>query len=209
MIRHPLVLSLMILLMIGCGNKLTRSKAAELINNSEKFKSVAGGSYLVCIDLCLEVWFQSIGTPYTAEFQYGLVSLGYLNVSRVSLRSWPIPAYRFSFTEKGKTLAKNWKLLERGNKLGDGSTEVYEVLFLHADVLEIRGITTAEDDRTAVVEYTWRQVPTALGEEFLKAGLIKPGMRNQFGGYILRDDIAQIQKGRSAFQLYDDGWRMQ
>jgi hypothetical protein len=239
----------LIVLSTGCADskELTRSRAAALINDAKEFKKPAaivlrndyGGA---TVSAQSEDEQEAAAQPRAIEAFLGdhpalavLKHLGIIEVTaqvtqkpkvikapeirverpngntarsplgRDSLAPWKF-AIRVNLTEKGKQVA--------------GSDERSIPLYTKR-LEEVTGIVKTQNGG-AQAEFTWRAMPTAVGEAFdptseayknlppeLQQGLKKPI------GLLQRTPLADtseintgIRKGTAYFQRYDEGWRL-
>ena len=117
--------------------------------------------------------------------------------------------WRFSIdvrlTAKGREAAK-----------ASGGTGEDVIPLLKKEVLEITGLTK-ESESSARAEFTWRAVPTAVGEAFnptsgtfknLSEKLRQKVSQPTILGNTLKLEFGGAKKAAAHFQLYDDGWRV-
>lgn len=117
--------------------------------------------------------------------------------------------WRFSIdarlTAKGREAAK----------AAGGTGEDLLPLF-NKEVLEVTGLTKESEDR-ARAEFTWRAVPTSVGEAFDPTGKTFRGLSEKLRqkvsqptilGDSLKLEFGEAKKAAAHFQLYDDGWRV-
>jgi hypothetical protein len=215
-----LLTGLLFLIGPGCAGtgELTRTQAAELIGGSQTFsipvslplKTETGWNLrpLSADEPEAEAQARAAENYYQAHPQMdALRRLGLMDV-RATTREKPgenhgVWAFDVEplLTEKGKDLAS-------GDREDQG---VPSVILARRELVEVTGIIKA-GDQTAQTEYTWKEAPTAAGcalspgspeHESLPAALRQTlRERNQ------TKDFDKVRRGRAAFQLYDDGWRL-
>jgi hypothetical protein len=172
--------------------KVTRSKAADMIRKSRRFREQALAAKL-CIGVCpgdLYGWHPLFGGAHATptDLERALSSLGYIQIRE---------GRRISLTDKGSAAANNWKTTWEGEvraqPTGIGKARLFTITLGYPELVEVTGII--HEGNTAIGEYTWRWVPNSIGNEIIKVG---------FNEIIPRE----INKDTAVFILYDDGWRL-
>jgi hypothetical protein len=127
----------------------------------------------------------------------------------------------------GNDRLEPWKFLIRTNLTGEGKKVAREddhsILLYTKEVIEVTGITnSAGRVGQAQAEFTWRAVPTSVGEAFdptsqtyknlpakLQQALRQPVGSLKHPPFTSTSEIdSSIRKGAASFQRYDDGWRL-
>ena len=85
------------------------------------------------------------------------------------------------------------------------------------EVVEVTGITKI-DEGNAQVEFTWKAVPTPLGEAFDPTSATFKGLPADlqqvitqprgFSGKKLAQSYGKARRSTALLKLYDDGWRV-
>lgn len=102
----------------------------------------------------------------------------------------------------------------------EGLTERQALALYRRKVVEVTGVTKITDNK-AEVQYTWKAVPTRLGQTFDANGPFvrtlseeqQKALRRSMDpfdgirGPVVRD-YNEVMKGTANFQLFDDGWRL-
>lgn len=183
------VFLLMTLIISGCGKSLSRSKAAEIISQSQGFpKSVY---YRLPVARVSRDSFSILSLPWddylrawTKLESMGIISLKRLWV-RVGFLKIPVcETVEISLTDKGRTIFTHdkkhfWKM------------ELCKKVFV-----EVTGISK-RNDGTAIVEYTWKYdniSPVA------NAVLPISDLRGK--------NLTAVYKNEVVMRKYDDGWRI-
>lgn len=117
--------------------------------------------------------------------------------------------WRFSIdarlTAKGREVAK----------AAGGTGEDVLPLF-RKEILEVSGLTKESASR-ARAEFTWRAVPTSVGEAFDPTSKVFKSLSEKLRqkvsqptilGNTLKLEFGEAKKSAAHFQLYDDGWRV-
>jgi len=158
------------LLVIGCGPKeLSRSEAKQLLIESKTYPKVIDYD-IYCSD----------GRVANKVAGGQLEQNGFVVVSKVRTGDKPF----FTFTEKASPF-----LLETSQR--DKEVDIQKVKLADEILVEVTGITSAEDGKKAVVEYTTR------------IENISP-----FAALLDRE-IKSAATRKANFTLYDDGWRLE
>lgn len=117
--------------------------------------------------------------------------------------------WRFSIntrlTAKGREAAK-----------AEGGTGEDAIPLFQKEVLDVSGVRKESESR-AQAEFTWKAVPTSIGEAFnpvskafksLPAKLQQKVIQPTIFGNSLKLQFGETKKAVAHFQLYDDGWRV-
>ncbi len=110
------------------------------------------------------------------------------------------------------------RLTGKGRQAVDAAGGTGEESFplLKKEVLEVSGVTKLSDT-SAQADFTWRSVPTSIGEAFdpnsiafksLPAKLRQKVSQPNIFGNSLKLNFGETRKAVGHFQLYDDGWRV-
>jgi len=191
--------------LLGCGSKdLSRSKAAHLIGKNDVFSSTSYETIPVG-----NVWWdvRSINADLKVLQASNVLAVretgqknGYFNKE-----------YLLELTPHGKDLVKTWtptnqKMPSRASYMGDrcwttfgtggepcheATGVVYTVVTARRKLDEVSGILPDQIGGVSTAEFDWEWVPTDAAKQFTDA---MPS--------------AGVKKGKAAFQLYDDGWRL-
>lgn len=131
------------LVTISCNGKLSRSEAARLIPNDQKFSETKGGNITVGVPL-------GFLTPNeNVKLNKVLVSLNYIEYRDQGGYDGVI-----NLTDKGQKEAVNWK---KYNTVGIYS---YTVPYAKREIIEVTGISEPKsDDNLAQAKFTWRWQP--------------------------------------------------
>ncbi len=200
---------------LGCsGRLLSRDKAADLLTHSEFFKSTT-------ISFATGQFCSNMNLPYIRSILHdprmysndplaknllgasleaqGSVTLSPLGDQKAMLADWIshggtadtccAGCFMVAITPKGGEFVKNgeWKRTSP-----EGTNETYEAEIAKTELIGISGITTADDAKSATVEFDWKPVPTHQASVFSAIPAIP----------------SEKHKGSATFQLYDDGWRV-
>ncbi|HEX8290892.1 MAG TPA: hypothetical protein VF570_03990 [Pyrinomonadaceae bacterium] len=211
---------LLLILAAACTNprELTRDRAAEMIRNSEGFRTP------VMLALKKEtdwnVRAQSEGESEAdararaVETYYQVYSemnaLRYLGLIDVHLapRRRPEPGYptwTFSvepfLTEKDRAAAAG----------GQGDQDKPSVRLAEREFVEVTGITKAGGDTTRV-EYTWKEAPTEAGLAFVPGSpeyqSLPAPLQQTLAGRNQTKYFGKVRRAAAVFQFYDGGWRL-
>jgi len=166
----------------ACGSKqLSRSQAARLIKESYTQTPQIGDNVKF-----IQFPVMTNGTIYQPGYGDGVRMSdlqGYEEAGWITfaVRSCGVIACvaNVSLTPKGVTQSKGWKEVLRN---------LWRVPISRRDFVEVTGITS-QDPNTAVVEFTYRWVPTEDGKEW---GAVP----------------SAPEASTANFRLYDDGWRL-
>ena len=169
-----LLLTAIGLLLVSCGSKeLTREDAARIIQ-----KEMA---YPVAVDYDVH---RAVPMQAKIAFDSNLEEEGFIVVQRTQ-EAKDIGNPLIDFTEK----AKPFFLPTSNEALSD---HIQKVKLADEEFVEVTGIKTSDDGKTAVVEYT-----TALKNP------------TPFTGLLARQMDRTTRTVKANFALYDDGWRME
>jgi hypothetical protein len=239
--RNYLVAFMLILLSSSCvqSKELTRSRALALIKNSKEFKEPATISLIKSKDIpvsakseddpeseaqarAIELFYEDHPTMGVLQ-HLGLVEVKATLIKKPQKTEQKIPFARpivkiepwqfnvsTSLTDKGREL----------NQKAGGDKNEQSVVLYQKEVIEVTGITSSGDNR-AQAEFTWRAVPTIVGEAFdtksqtfqslpLKLQQLVSGPRGVFQLSPLSSTLGkgyEEKKATAIFQRYDDGWR--
>jgi hypothetical protein len=234
----------------GCAEskELTRSRALALIKGSKEFKEpallkVRNGDPVKLDALAAdesEQNAQARAVEFYLNDQPMLAVLKYLNLIEVKAevveKPKVIKAPEIIVNRPDGTVAKTpvgndqltqWSFTIRTNLTAEGKeaaqSDERSIPLYTKRVIEVTGITnTSGQEGRARAEFTWRTVPTSVGEAFdptsqtykslppeLQQLLRKPvGIMQKTPLSSTSEIDSSIQKGVAAFQRYDDGWRL-
>jgi hypothetical protein len=193
----------------ACGSKeLSRSKASDLISDTERLKA-----YWHCKAPIGNVWWDWRMVD-DSNPEYPLKTLQ--DVGLITLREsgqkegyWT-REYIIELTPKGKDASNSWVRVEGkmpGNSVANsrcwttfGHGEpchethgiVYDINLAQRKMLGVTGITADAGGKESIAEFEWKWSITPNGKTF----------GNQVGV------TTDVHKGRASFRLYDDGWRI-
>jgi hypothetical protein len=111
-----------------------------------------------------------------------------------------------SLTAKGRDAVK-----------AEGGTGEDAIPLFKKEILEVSGIRKESENR-AQADFTWRSVPTSIGEAFdpnstafksLPPKLQRKVSQPNIFGNSLKLNLGETRKAIAHFQLYDDGWRVE
>jgi hypothetical protein len=244
-----LLISCIITLCSNCAQSkdLNRSRASALISNSKEFKEPAAillrDNYgEVSTPAQSEDEEESVAQPRAVEAfldnHPALAVLQYLGLIEVTAQLTQKPkvikAPEIRVERPDNTTARSplgrdslapWKFTIRANLTEKGKKSAgsggQTIPLFTKQVIEVTGIITTQNGG-AQAEFTWRAVPTAVGEAFdptsakyknlppkLQQGLRKPtGLLQKTPLADTTEINTAIRKGISYFQRYDDGWRL-
>lgn len=190
------------------GKALSRSQAAAVIKQVQNFSDPMGVKVPVG-----NIWWdwRNVDDPNPDYPLKTLQDRGILTIRESGQKNgmWS-KEYLTELTPHGKDLSKSWILTKEkmpngsngmvsrcytvagqgGEPCHEPSGAVYFFVLARRKMNEVTGIMTDPGGRQSLAEFTWEWVPTAEGKIF--ADRIPTG----------------VQKGRTSFQLYDDGWRI-
>lgn len=174
-----ILLACVSILIVGCGSGgLSRSKAAALISDNEKFSEALKGEIRFG-----QVYAKGMSDTENHELYEVLKSLGYIEEGQDKN---PLMS-NVSLTEKGKKEAANW---EKGNNLwGDN----YKIPLAKREVVEVTGISESKSgDNFAQATFKWHFQPiNEIGKAMTKG-----------------KDFDRTYDETATFQKFDDGWRI-
>lgn len=220
----------LVALLQGCAvlnsKDLSRSRALDLLRAHKEFKTpkvlplrdvakfnipaLSEDEDPVPYDRAIEAFFENYADMGVLR-ELGLV------MSEATLTDRPqklIPTgtligWRFSIntrlTVKGREAAK-----------AEGSTGEDALPLFKKEILEVSGVRKQSENR-AQAEFTWKAVPTPIGEAFdpaskafksLPAKLQQKVSQPTLFGNSLKLEFGETRKAVGYFQLYDDGWRV-
>lgn len=174
-----IILACISILTISCGSDgLSRSKAAALISENQKFSEAIKGEMRFG-----QVYAKGMSDTENYELYAVLKSLGYIEEGQDKN---PLMS-NVNLTEKGKIEAANW---EKGNNLwGDN----YKIPLAKREVVEVTGISESKSgDNFAQATFTWHLQPIGEIGKALDTG----------------KDSEQKFDGTATLQKFDDGWRV-
>lgn len=188
--RNYLFITLLIavsLIITGCGQDLTRAKAAEIITNSMKFPESVYYS-LPVTELSRSAfyfdWEDSLKAWKALEAQGYITTKEIKYIKRMFRTRYAEKRIKISLTEKGKAQFphsdRHFYKIELCKKVFNGVTGILK-----------------SNENTAIVEYTWKYTKlTPEGQIVLKISKLKG------------EDLDKIYKEEVTLKKYDDGWRI-
>ena len=185
---------LLLCLMVGCGNNLTREKAFEIINAALP-KPIKGA-----LPIGDQLFHDH--SPRNLAIMKKLSNDGVINLVFISR---PIPesqVYKISLTDKGKDFSIKF------DKSGMGSgTPMFIILLGERSLVKISGMKMTNDNKKAEVEFEWKVVNlTPFGKALQNNSGISLGELIQVEMPIKSNET--IYQGTATLSLYDDGWRV-
>jgi hypothetical protein len=219
-----------VVLLSGCAalnsKELTRSRALDLLRAHNEFKSpkvlpvrdvgkfnipaLSEDEDPVPYERAVATFFENYPDMGVLR-ELGLVEAEatVTNRPQAQPRTGALLGWRFSvdvrLTEKGR------QAVELAGGTGEESFPL-----LRKEVLEVSGVTKLSDT-SAQADFTWKSVPTPIGEAFdpaseafkrlpekLRAKISQPTIH----GDSLKLEFGRTKKAVADFQLYDDGWRV-
>jgi hypothetical protein len=226
------VTTLMILAACSGSRELTRSRAQNLIQDAPAFANPV--AVALNSDNYVEVEAKSVEEPEN-EVQKRAIPKFYERYPVMAiLKQMGLISETISAVQKpwrpafiGPTLL-TWRfnvephVTDHAKELAakEGLTEQQALALYRRKIVELTGVTKITDNK-AEAQYSWKAVPTRLGQTFdangpfvatLPAEQQKALRRSMdtFGG--IRGPIArdynEVIKGTANFQLFDDGWRL-
>lgn len=229
----------MVVLASSCAQskELTRSSALTLIKESKEFKEPATITLKSNDNVrvkakseddaqsdaqakAIELFFQD--HPSMAVLQH----LGWIEV-KVTLVKKPEKAETPILGAHPIVRIEPWifsiqtSLTDKGKKEGGVSGKPQEVILYKKEVLEVTGITKSQNER-AQAEFTWRALPSTLGEAFdtnsqayknlppnLQQLISQPRgvFRQTPTSGAMGRHYSGTEQAIAIFQKYDDGWR--
>lgn len=220
-----------VVLLSGCAalnsKELTRSRALDLLRAHKEFKSpkvlplrdvekfnisaLSEDEDPVPYDRAIATFFENYpGMGVLREL--GLVEAEATLTDRPQAqpRTGILLGWRFSvdvrLTAKGREAVKT---------LGGMGEET--IPLFKKEILEVSGVTKESENR-ARADFTWKSVPTPVGEAFdptssafnsLPEKLRQKVSQPTIFGDSLKLEFGKIRKAVVYFQLYDDGWRVE
>jgi hypothetical protein len=196
---------ILLLALAGCSRDLSRSRAANLIKQHKEFGAVVDVKVPVG-----NIWWdwRNVNSFKPLEDR------GILTVREAGQKDgmWS-KEYLLELTPRGKDLSRSWLLTKdvmpsapylsgfcwtdssnyhTGVPCHKASGTVYSIVLARRKLNEVTGITTDSGGKESEAEFSWEWAPTGADAKM----------------FADRMPAAGVQKGRAAFQLYDDGWRI-
>ena len=239
--HNYLMALVLIVLSTGCAEskELTRSRALALIKSSKEFKEPATIPLIKSKDIpvpakseedpepeaqarAVELFYEDHPTMGVLQ-HLGMIEVKATLIKKPQKTEQKIPFARpivkiepwqfnvtTSLTDKGR---------EMNQKAGKDKNEQAVVLY-QKEVVEVTGITNSGENR-AQAEFTWRAIPTVVGEAFdtksqtyqslpPKLQQLVSGPRGVFQLAPMSSTLGKgygEKKATAIFQRYDDGWR--
>jgi hypothetical protein len=177
------------LILTSCSSKeITRERAADLIRNNENFKE-AEGEKLLTGNFCYDWRNLRDAYNYTPLESSGLLRVNDLGDGGCG--SMWLKRYNVELTSRGVAKASSWTTSDdKGWATDAQNATTYFIPTANKELVEVTGITKESEGNLAEAEFTWKWAPTDEAETFGKT------------------PTTEIQQGRAALQLYDDGWRV-
>lgn len=125
-------------------------------------------------------------------------------------RTGTLLGWRFSVDVR--LTAKGREVVKTSGGMGEDAVPLFK-----NEILEVSGVTKESENR-ARAEFTWKPVPTPVGEAFdpssrafksLPEKLRQKVSQPTIFGDSLKLDFGTVRKAVGYFQLYDDGWRVE
>lgn len=178
-IYRSILLACICILIASCGSgSLSRSGAARLISDDQKFSEVLKAEFRYG-----QVYAQGMSDTESYQLYSVLKSLGYIEESQDRN---PL-INNVNLTEKGKRESANW---EKGNNLWGN---YYKIPLAKREVVEVTGISEPKSgENFAQATFTWRLQPVGEIGKALDNG----------------KESEQKFDGTATFQKFDDGWRV-
>jgi hypothetical protein len=221
----------LITLLPGCAalnsKDLSRSRALALLREHKEFKTpkvlplhdidkfnipaLSEDEEPVPYERTVETYFENYPNMRVLR-ELGLVEAEAALTDRPQAlpRTGTLLGWRFSIntslTAKGRETAK-----------AEGGTGEDAVPLFRKEILEVSGVRKESENR-AQAEFTWKGVPTLIGEAFdpssqafksLPAKLRQKVSQTTIFGDSLKLEFGKVRKAVGYFQLYDDGWRVE
>lgn len=193
-LTQTLILIISVILFAGCSKNLSRERATTLIRAQDEFKAplelrVAVG----------KLWYDYRNIDRELDYLAPLKSAGLVSIRETGGQQsvwWK--EYLIELTPKGIESAKSWvKTSESFQKpaldFGPASPDamIYKVTLAQKELMQVTGIVTEIEHKTAKADFTWRWTPTAGAKIFPN-----------------KVPTANPKEAVAGFQLYDDGWRV-
>lgn len=124
-------------------------------------------------------------------------------------RTGTLLGWRFSVDVR--LTAKGREAVKTSGGTGDEAIPLFK-----KEILEVSGLTKESENR-ARAEFTWKPIPTSVGEAFdptssafnsLPEKLRQKVSQPTIFGDSLKLEFGKVRKAVGYFQLYDDGWRI-
>jgi hypothetical protein len=195
------------------GHKDFKSPAVVLVRDVEKFNvpALSEDEEPVPYERAVERYFENY-PEMGALRALGLVE------AEVTLRDRPqmLPATRrlldWRFSIDARLTAKGREAVRAAGGSGEETVPLFR-----REVLEITGLRKESATR-AQADFTWKAVPTPVGEAFnpnsatfrnLPEGLRQKISRPTIHGDTLKLEFGDVKRATAHFVLYDDGWRLE
>ena len=195
--KRVFLMSLFLLAGLGCGEKLDRERAAELISTSEGYPKPIYEDVLVGPSVCVEIRGSRMlndldGLRFWQDLEVaGLVELEFLSDIREMLSSRAY--YRITLPNVGEyPESRDPMLLDRNREPQENSVAIK----IHVCDKILTGITGLRfnSETNATAEYGWKYT------NFSKIAQASRLLKSRYGG---EEGISN-----ATFCLYDDGWRV-
>lgn len=225
------ITTLMILTACSGSRELTRSRAQNLIQDSPTFASPV--TVPLNSDNYIEVEAKSIEEPENEVKERAFPKFYERYPVMAVLKQMGLISETIKAVEKpwrpafiGPTLL-TWRfnvephVTDHAKEMAakEGLAEQQALALYRRKIVEVTGVTKITDNK-AEAQYSWKAVPTRLGQTFDTNGPFVATLpveqqkalqrsMDPFGGVRgpVARDYNEVMKGTANFQLFDDGWR--
>jgi hypothetical protein len=229
LLRYHLVVVVLCLTTLGCGvfntRELTRARALSTLREHGSFKKpdalpLSGAEKFpvpaesagepVPVERAVELFFDD--RPGMGVLRHlGMVEVSAEAVERPQVLPFTggLTMWKFRIVTR---LTAEGEEASRDAGLKGGSVPVFR-----REVMEVTGVTK-ESESTASVDFTWKAVPTPVGEAFdpssatfraLPPKLQQKITRVTIFGDSLKLSFGETRRATARLRLYDDGWRVE
>ncbi|HEX8456374.1 MAG TPA: hypothetical protein VF656_03550 [Pyrinomonadaceae bacterium] len=221
----------LVALLPGCSaqssKELTRSRALDLLRAHKEFKTpkvlplrdvnkfnipaLAEDEDPVPYDRAIATFFENYPDMGVLR-ELGLVEADATLTDRPQAQPRTDTLLGWRFSVDVRLTAKGREAVQAGGGTGDEA-----IPLLKKEILEVSGVTKESENR-ARSDFTWRPVPTPVGEAFdptssafksLPEKLRQKVSQPTIFGNSLKLEFGKVRKAVAYFQLYDDGWRVE
>lgn len=227
---YAVIFTGLVALSVCCGNsdprELNRARALELLESSKTFKTPAllplrdvekfnipassADEEPVPHERAVETYFENYPDMGVLR-ELGLVEAEATLIDRPQLLPATGQLLGWRFLINVRPTAKGREFAQAAGGTGEDAIPLFR-----REILEVSGVTKESENR-ARAEFTWRAVPTPVGEAFdpksrafknLPAKLQQKVSQPTLLGDSLKLQFGETRKAVGYFQLYDDGWRV-
>jgi len=220
----------LVTLLPGCAalksNELTRSRALNLLSEHKEFKkpkvlalrdvgkfnvpALSEDEEPVPYDRAIATFFENYPDMGVLR-ELGLVEAEATLTDRPQAQPRTGTLLDWRFSVDVRLTAKGREAIQAGGGTGEAAVPLFK-----KEILEISGLTKESENR-ARGEFTWKPVPTPVGEAFdpttrafnsLPEKLRQKVSQPTIFGNSLKLEFGKVRKAVAYFQLYDDGWRV-